>query len=203
LLVLGFSLLVNLLRAPLLIWNETVQSVTRGAGQKQIGADQLQCQEQNKEQQRVFNEQLKAQTDRASQLQKQLDDKQKAFALEEKSFLNEARHLGKSRPGLVTGLRFIPQAIPSNNADFPFGLKVVVQTDKPLAAPISAAVICDAPIGTGGAAFSRIAVARSGIPTNPNAYVFELQSPNMEPEDTITFRLFSKTSLRIRAVDIH
>jgi hypothetical protein len=104
-------------------------------------------------------------------------------------------------PPVLVGLRYVESRIPSTIQTLPYGLQVVIQTDKPIQGAIG--IKCDGPIGYGNFSFAKSEVTASagGIPPENNSYfMINIQFPDFLPENPIIARLYSEHSIKALAV---
>jgi hypothetical protein len=187
-LIVGVMFIVSLVYyAPTALMQNTVTTDVQKATQQQSTTDQQQCQSTLKVQETSCNQRLDAQK------KAQVDTLEKAF-------LEQKKHLRKLTSTELNGsLRYTQEAIPSIDADFPYGLKVVLQTTKTLPVPITIMVGCNGEIGKGTGSLSGVAMYTGGSGLgirNPHIFGISVQSPQIEPEDTVVFRLYSKAPLQ-------
>jgi hypothetical protein len=107
-----------------------------------------------------------------------------------------------------SGPRYIQSAVSSDRPRFAFATKIIVQTDKPVAAPFEITITCDGEIGDADWDLIGYREQNSAGPSAPplepagNTYTVRVLSPDFLPEYTVVTVLYSKTSLSIRGVDV-
>ena len=106
-------------------------------------------------------------------------------------------------PAVVRDVQIITQErVPSNNQNFPFGLRVIVQTNVAIQ-PVSIVFRCDGEIGQGDVRFAGDTGAifiksRSRIlPQRPDTFLVSFEFPAFTPEKAMLVTLFSKTAIRV------
>jgi hypothetical protein len=102
---------------------------------------------------------------------------------------------------ILVGLRHIETRIPSTLPQYPYGMQVVVQTDKPISGVID--ISCDGPIGDGNFNIVGVSamVAGANIPQeNHNYYIVNIQSPKLLPETPLLIRLYSANSINVEEI---
>ena len=102
------------------------------------------------------------------------------------------------KPVLV-GIRYSQTRIPSTNPEFPYGLKVVVQTDKTI--QLSKIVLAfDGDVGYGDFSIADVGMyhgsAGVGI-GRPNIFLAQLKSPEIKPETPMIFKVYSKSAIKV------
>ena len=107
-----------------------------------------------------------------------------------------------------SGARYIQSAVNSDRPRFAFATKIIVQTDKTVAAPFEVTITCDGEIGD--ADWDLVgyretnSAGPSAQPLEPagNTFTVRVLSPDFLPEYTVVEVLYSKTSLSIKGVDV-
>ena len=106
------------------------------------------------------------------------------------------------------GSRYIQSTVPSDNSRFAFATRIVVQTDRPVAAPFEVKIACDGEIGD--ADWDLIGYREqnpdgaSAQPLEPegNTFTIRILKPDFAPEFTVTAVLYSREELKIKSVDV-
>jgi len=107
-----------------------------------------------------------------------------------------------------TGPRIVQSAVPSDESRFAFATRLVVQTDRVVAAPFEVNITCDGEIGD--ADWDLIGY-REQDPDGPSAqplepegtkFTIRMLKPDFLPEYTVTAVLYSKGALKIKSVDV-
>jgi hypothetical protein len=110
--------------------------------------------------------------------------------------------------GGSSGPRIVQSSVPSDESRFAFATRLVVQTDRVVAAPFEISITCDGEIGD--ADWDLIGY-REQNPDGPSAQPLEPQGtkftirmlkPDFLPEYTVTAMLYSKAALKIKSVDV-
>jgi hypothetical protein len=107
-----------------------------------------------------------------------------------------------------SGSRYIQSAVGSDRPRFAFATKIVVQTDKTVAAPFEINITCDGEIGDADWDLIGYREQNSAGPSAPplepvgNTFTVRVLSPDFLPEYTVVAVLYSKTSLSIKGVDV-
>jgi hypothetical protein len=95
------------------------------------------------------------------------------------------------------------QTIVSTDADFPYALEAVLQTDNVIE-PVAFAIVCSGPIGKGNAGFSGGGVyiqTKSGqIADHPEMFGFEWKSPAFTPAGPIVVSVWSKEYVQVTGI---
>ena len=108
-----------------------------------------------------------------------------------------------------SGLRYVQSGVRSDRPRFAFATKIVVQTDKVVAAPFEVTVTCDGEIGDADWDLigyrERNSAGPSAQPAEPagNTFTVRILSPDFLPKYTVAAVLYSKTSLSIEWVDVN
>jgi hypothetical protein len=107
-----------------------------------------------------------------------------------------------------SGLRYVQSDVRSDRPRFAFATKIVVQTDKVVAAPFDVTITCDAEIGDADWDLigyrEQNAAGPSAQPAEPegNTFTVRVLSPDFSPEYTVAAVLYSKSSLGIKGVEV-
>ncbi len=108
----------------------------------------------------------------------------------------------------TSGPRYIQSAMDSDRGRFAFATKIVVQTDRIVAAPFEVTITCDGEIAD---ADWDLVGYREQNPTGPsaaplepagNTFTMRILSPDFLPQYTVMAVLYSRTALGIKAVDV-
>jgi len=136
-------------------------------------------------------------------LRKQYDAKRKALTAEEAALTTETHNIGKLSVADAANIRWIQTPLPSPDAALPYAIKVIIQPNRDFAAPVTFAVICDQTVERGEAAPEGLAMytGKSGSAVgHPNIFLIEINDQTIKPENTIVFRLFSRSPLRATGI---
>lgn len=107
-----------------------------------------------------------------------------------------------------SGSRYIQSVVKSDRGRFAFATRIVVQTDKIVAAPFEVTITCDGEIGDADWDLIGYREQNSAGPTAPplepagNTFTIRILSPDFLPEYTVAAVLYSRTSLSIKSVDV-
>jgi len=107
-----------------------------------------------------------------------------------------------------SGPRYIQSVVKSDRSRFAFATKIVVQTDKIVAAPFEVTITCDGEIGDADWDLIGYREHNSDGPSAPplepagNAFTIRILSPDFLPEYTVAAVLYARTSLGIKSVDV-
>jgi len=107
-----------------------------------------------------------------------------------------------------SGLRYVQSGVRSDRPRFAFATKIVVQTDKVVAAPFEITIATDGEIGDADWDLigyrEQNSAGASAQPAEPAGNIFTVRvlSPDFLPEYTVVAVLYSKTSLTIEGVDV-
>jgi hypothetical protein len=107
-----------------------------------------------------------------------------------------------------SGPRYIQSAVRSDRSRFAFATKIVVQTDKTVAAPFEVTITCDGEIGDADWDLvgyrEQNPAGPSAQPPEPagNAFTVRVLSPDFLPEYTVVAVLYSQASLGIKGVHV-
>jgi len=107
-----------------------------------------------------------------------------------------------------SGPRYIQSAVGSDRPRFAFATKIVVQTDKIVAAPFEVAITCDGEIGDADWDLigyrERNSAGPSAPPLEPagNTFTVRILTPDFFPEYTVAAVLYSRSPLSIKGVDV-
>jgi hypothetical protein len=107
-----------------------------------------------------------------------------------------------------SGVRYIQSDVKSDRPRFAVATKIVVQTDKVVAAPFEVTITCDGEIAD--ADWDLIGYREqnpagpSAQPAEPagNTFTVRVLNPDLLPEYTVVAVLYSKTSLAIEGVEV-
>ena len=106
------------------------------------------------------------------------------------------------------GLRYVQSDVRSDRPRFAFATKIVVQTDKVIAAPFDVTITCDGEISDADwdliGSREQNPAGPSAQPAEPagNTFTVRVLSPDFSPEFTVAAVLYSKASLGIKGVEV-
>ncbi|HLH95342.1 MAG TPA: hypothetical protein VKW08_09510 [Xanthobacteraceae bacterium] len=111
-------------------------------------------------------------------------------------------------PAASPGSRYIQSTIPSDNSRFAFATRIVVQTDRMVAAPFEVKITSDQEIGD--ADWDLIGYREqnpegpSAQPLEPegNTFTIRILKPDFVPQYTVMAVLYSQTELNVKSVDV-
>ena len=107
-----------------------------------------------------------------------------------------------------SGQRYIQSTVPSDNSRFAFATRIVVQSDRVVAAPFEVKITADGQIGD--ADWDLVGYREqnpdgaSAQPLEPegNTFTIRILKPDFQPEYTVAAVLYSMIELKIKSVDV-